>query len=40
MKKNHILFVLSQFRGTFGKDDGKNTENNKELKLGDTNCFK
>ena len=22
-KKNHILFVLSQFRGTFGKDDGK-----------------
>ena len=22
-KKNHILFVLSQFKGTFGKDDGK-----------------
>ena len=22
-KKNHILLVLSQFRGTFGKDNGK-----------------
>ena len=21
--KSHILFVLSQFRGTFGKEDGK-----------------
>ena len=23
MKKSHILFVFSQFRGTFGKDNGK-----------------
>ena len=22
-KRNHILLVLSQFRGTFGKDNGK-----------------